>query len=502
MSAEIAGGVGAVALFAVPGYGLTELFATLRAKPPAARAAYGYLLGIGCVSGSLFALSHLFAVPLRPPAIWCAAAAPTLVGLAAAAVRRHSVRHIAAAAAPCPARDAPRAGAPTATGWRAQAARWITIACALLAALLSLAAFAEAVSNPVSDWDGRMTWATQARYVRQAGTVDAPVLRQAPWYVTHPQYPLLLPLAQVAVLEAFHGDPDSHAVRALYAAFLPALLLIVWDGARRTAGSAAAALAALALAATPFMSLGAGGPTTAYSDLPLACFYAAALTLALGPRPRASDALVTGLLLAAMALTKNEGALLALVPLALGWRAARKPPAPVAGGARVSARLRRAVAAALPLAAALALLDAWRLGIVNRQDEDYPDLIAAGHAWSHVWLNLRRIAPVLVEHTTSWATWGGFWWLALALLAAGWRTLRHPLHRRLLLAAAAPAAIGLAAYSIHPVAAFAAQLTWDRLLLQGAAPLVMVLAGAVAELARPFGRRRQPTPAAAPPLAG
>ena len=164
-------------------------------------------------------------MPLRPPAVWTAAALPVLGGLAAGLARRRAPRFQPAARLAAWARGL---GGPIQAG------------CALVAALVCAGVLAEAASNPVHDWDGRITWSAQARYIRDAGTVDAEALRNAHWYVSHPQYPLLLPIAQAAALEAFHAGLYSHLQRALYAAFFPALLLVVYDGARRGAGKKAA----------------------------------------------------------------------------------------------------------------------------------------------------------------------------------------------------------------------------------------------------------------------
>jgi hypothetical protein len=461
--ADLAGGLGAVALFAVPGYGLTELFPTLRRQPLARRAAYGYLLGVAAVAGGLYALSHLCGVALRPPAVWAVAAAPAIAGLAAGLLRRR--------------RDPPRVyrslGGPLAA------------ACALVAALICLGVFAEAATNPPQDWDGRMTWCTQARYIRAAGTVDAGVLLDERWYVSHPQYPLLLPVAQVAAQEAFGADPDALLPRAVYAAFLPALLLVVYDVTRRAAGRTAGALAALAAAATPFLLRGEGGAESAYSDLPLACFYGAALVLLLGPRPRAESGLAAGLLLGAAVLTKNEGTPLACLALALGWRAAR--PAGAADAAdRRSARAGagRLAAAAAPVVLALALLASWRAGIPNREDESYPDLVHTASLWPGIVTNAAAFVPVMLDKMNRFRHWAGLWWLAPAALLAGRRVLRHPRLRRYLVAAAGPPAIAWAAYSIHPRPAFLAAVTWERFLLQAAVPLIIVLACALAEVRR------------------
>jgi hypothetical protein len=484
--ADLAGGLGAVALFAVPGYALTELSPTLRRLPPPRRAAYGYLLGVAAVAGSLYALSHLCGVPLRPPAVWATAAAPALAGLAAGLLRQLRARgHPPAGEHPTsqPPRDSsPIAGAGSQSAFHALAAAgdlsrisaWVRDlggrlrdACVLAAALICLGVFAEAVTNPCHDWDGRMTWGAQARYVRAAGTVDAGVLLDSRTYITHPQYPLLLPVAQVAALEAFAADPDATLPRAIYAAFLPVLLLVIYDGARRAAGRTAAALAALTVAAAPFIIRGEGGAESTYSDLPLACFYGAGLVLLLGGRPRAESSWVAGLMLAAAVLTKNEGAVLAALALALGWRSGR-------------AGVVRFAAAAAPVIVALAFFASWRAGIPNRHDESYPDMLQGGNLWPGIVTHVTDFVPVMIDKMFSFRHWAGFWWMAPAALAAGHRAFRRPLVRRYAAAAAGPMAIAWAAYSIHPDPVTLAAVTWERFLLQAAVPLLIVLACALA----------------------
>jgi hypothetical protein len=495
MPAELAGGLAAIALFAVPGYGLTELFPGLRRLPAVRRAGYGYLLGVASVAGSLYGLSHCFGVPLRPAAIWTVVALPAAAGLVARVARWRQNRRPEAGGA---------AGLSGMSGGLAARVRRLggpaAVAALAMTAVVCLAVFAEAVSDPVNDWDGRMTWGAQARYVRQAGTVDAAALREGWWYVTHPQYPLLLPVAQVAVLEALGADADAPRMRAVYAAFLPALLLVVYDGACRGAGRRAAALAVLFIAVTPYMLLGTGGAATTYSDLPLAAFYGASLVLLLGPRPSAGGGLAAGLLLAAAALAKNEGAPLALLALALGWRGGRLrgreaggAASGAAGDRAAAARIRRLVAAAAPLALALALLGSWRASIPNRMDDAYPALLVSGHLAARVAANVAAAVPIVLDRMMRLDHWSGFWWMAPAVLLAGRRALRHPLNRRLLLAAAAPPALALAAYAVHPQAAELAAVTWERFLLQGSVPGLIMLAGALSETWRPW-RRRAPAP--------
>src|SRR5262249_35926317 len=147
----------------------------------------------------------------------------------------------------------------------------------------------------------------------------------------------------------------------------------------------------LVAALVPLFSVYEGGATTTYSDLPLACFYGAALVLLLSRRARPGDGLAAGALLAAAVLTKNEGAPLAALAFVLGalapglgrpaaGRPPRPPPRPpsrppsrppTAPRSAPRRRLRRLAMAAAPALLAVALLVSWRAGIPNREDEGY-----------------------------------------------------------------------------------------------------------------------------------
>jgi hypothetical protein len=318
-----------------------------------------------------------------------------------------------------------------------------------------------------------MIWSTQARYLLAEGTVDAETLRDARWYVNHPRYPLLLPVAQEAVLAVTGVAEDRHVFRTLYAALFPAFLLVFWDGAVRWAGAPAARLAALAAAGAPALTFWQdGGAASAYSDLPLGCFAGAGLILLLRSRRSLADAWAAGLLLAGAALTKNEGALLALfVPLAAAPVLLRRRDR-----RRQAARLS---AALLPVLLALAFLASWRAGIPNRYDEGYAGFVKLSAFWPGVVTRIPQLAPLALRQMLSWDPWAAFWWIAPCALLAGWhgfRGRRRPLAGTLTMAAAAPLVIGWGAYSVHWDPASLLPVTWSRFLLQGFSPFLLLLA--------------------------
>ncbi|HVF59115.1 MAG TPA: hypothetical protein VNJ70_04810 [Thermoanaerobaculia bacterium] len=457
---EALGGLLAVALFAAAGLGLAELVPALRRLSILRRLAYTYLLGVCWVAGGLYAGSHLVALPLRTPSVLALAAVPILLGVLARWRRQPSQPKL-----------------PT------QPLSFLPLAAAALVACVSVAVFAEALTSPLDDWDGRMTWAAQAAYVRHEGTVSPTALVREKWFVTHPRYPLLLPVAQAAAQEVAGAGPDEQPFRALYAAFYPVLLLLVWDGARRRAGRAAAALGVLAVAPVPLLSfVGEGRAAGAYSDMPLACFYGAGLLLLLRPRLRPLDGLAAGLLLAGAALAKNEGALLATATLLLAalyrarpWRRIRR----LAPRRRFARALAPVAAAALPVLAAILLLASWRAGIPNRHDEGYFALLDPARLPGQLVTRLPVLVPIALEKTFLSPSWGTFWWMAAVVLAAGWAGVRRRCGAVLAAATAAPLAVGWLAYSVHWDPSYVASVTWERLLLQGLVPAALLLAAAL-----------------------
>jgi hypothetical protein len=456
---EALAGLAGAALFVAPGSGLAEMLPSVRVLPPARRLAWAYLLGVAWTAGILYALSHFLGVPLRRPAIFAVAALPVLAGLASWLLRRHQEKVRLPKRRP----------------------DLLTKIAVLAGVAVSLGILADTLTHPQMEWDGRMTWSAQARYIRAEGTVDASVLTQPGWYVSHPWYPLLLPVAQAAVLELGHAGDDAPLYRALFALFFPAWLLLLYSGARRWAGRRAAALTCLAAALLPFPAFHrAGGATGAYSDLPLACFYGAGLLLLLKPRPRRLDGLAAGLLLGAAVLTKAEGAPLALAAVAVAALSRR--------------RFKAILPAAVPVALAFGLLFSWRAGIPARF-ESYQEIVS----WDRFWPDVLARAPFLLgkirAEMISIDRWGFFWSVWPLVLLAGWRGLRRRVTPALALAALAPLGIAWIAYTISLDPAYMVRASWSRFLIQASVPLLLLLALALRDLLRRSpGLSRSPRP--------
>lgn len=459
----------------LPGLALTDLVPELRRRGAAERFAYAFLLGTAWTGAALFAANHLAGLPLAGVAFVAVPALPVALAL----VRRWRAR------GGDPAGETGRETGELTGLPAAGRERWVVLAAVALAAFLSAGLFLHSGTRPLSDWDGRMIWASQGRHFAGAESVSPLALTRARWYVSHPQYPPLLPLVQAQSLGLFADDSDDFPFRGVYAAFYPAWLALLFAAGRRAGGSLTAAATVAAAACLPFPLLAIeGGAAGGYSDFPLACFFGAALLLAADRRGGTAAGLAAGLLAAALVLTKNEG-----LPLAL----ALLPAAVVAAGPAAWGRderrrsALRLAATAAPAVAAFALLAHWRSAIPNRFDEMYLEKFSLGAVLRGLTGRLPRALPTIGDDTFALADWG-LAWVVVPLVVA--LALPRLLARRderwtaagLALAAAAPLAVAVLAYSVHPAPGKLADVTWNRFLVQASVPLLALFAHSWARL--------------------
>lgn len=402
--------------------------------------------------GAVYLLGIAFDVRIRRGVVLAPVVLLALAGLAARALRGRT----SATWASCP----PRAG-------RLAARVAFGVAAAVAVGLL-----ADSATNRESGWDSEMTWSAAARWVRADRSVTPRALTDARVFVDHPQYPLLMPIAQIVVQETFATGDDPRAIKPLYAAFFPALLLVFFDLARRHAGTAATALASLAFAVTPLLPFErSGGAAGAYSDVPLGAFWGASLLLLFG-RTRASEGVAAAILLGAAVLAKNEGLPLALVALVAGVLAALLDR-PAARAHRIRAL---ALAAGAVVAAALAL-HAWKAKIPQRWTLDYVAELRAVSLAKEAAARLPLLPAAIGRETASWEDWSGLWLAALAALFAGASGLRRRVVPPVVLALAGCLTLYVGAMLVSSWGgAVQVHSTWNRLLLQLTVPLSLLVA--------------------------
>lgn len=456
-------------LFLTAGLGLVELLPALRERSVPARLGWSYLLGVAAVAGFTYLLGIAFDVRIRRGVVLAPILALIVLGCLARGLRR--------AKSGTPLRRPPRAG------------RLFARAAFGVAGVISVGLFAAALTQPNLGWDGEMTWSAAARWVRSDGSVTPRALTNPHTFVSHPRYPILMPLAQVVVQEAFDAGDDRRVIKPLYAAFFPALLLVLFDLARRHAGTLAAALTAVAFACVPVLAFREfGGADGSYSDVPLGAFLGGGVLLLLGRAPR-SESVAGALLLGASVLTKNEGLPFALAALA-GVSLVAVLARPIDRRRRITSLV---FAAASVLTAGLFLVE-WQARIPQRWDEDYLRRFGEVSLVAEAKARIPLMPAAIAREMTNGENLAGFGVASALIVIFGVCGLRRRIVPPIILfvylcSVAYVLALLLTTWGgveqIHP--------TWDRFLIQLSIPLGVLLALALRDAwrARVFARRTQ-----------
>jgi hypothetical protein len=278
------------------------------------------------------------------------------------------------------------------------AATIIIIAIAVLALVLAKPAkpplvtlaliplFVLAAILPLPDYDGRAFWMMKAKAIAHEGAIDGPFFRGETSYNPRNEYPLLVPLDAAATM-IVAGDLDDRHVRWLYVLFAVGFAL---ELVRRGGGVWSAAIF---LCLPQILTENDGGVFSAYSDIALGAFVAAAF-FELAER---RSPLLLGLFASFAILTKNEGLPLALLLLAIGAFVFRE----------------RIVVALAPVAIAIAHLFVWRSRIARSDEQDFARTIF------DLPQHLDRFAGSLaglLSNVAAWRDWGLF--LVAVVIAA------------------------------------------------------------------------------------
>jgi hypothetical protein len=318
----------------------------------------------------------------------------------------------------------------------------------ILALIPLLAVIYTAAIVPLNDFDGRAFWLLKAKGIAHDGSIHGPFFHEGEVLDPRNNYPLLMPMNGAAIL-LLGRTYDDTLLRWLFVAIFAAILSLIH---RRLGAWPAAVLAWV----PQFCAAQEGGAVSAYNDIVLAAFVAAAFfelafQVVEGERPWRF-----GCWLAFLALTKNEGLPLAFVLLVAGAFVFR----------------RRLLPALVPLAIALVTLVTWRRNIPKGGDEDLAVLLPT------LPQKLDRLPGALAgvgQHLVA-PPWGLFWFA----VAVAFVVLSLQRRRRELALSAAVIGGGLAFY----IAAYTVT-TWiqpdlinssaDRLLMHLAGPALFAL---------------------------
>jgi hypothetical protein len=257
----------------------------------------------------------------------------------------------------------------------------------------------DSVVVPLHDFDGRLFWMLKAKALAHERRIDGSFFRGESVFDPRNQYPLLLPLDAASVMIGVKSL-DTENVRWLYVALFAAMVFHVRNKLARFVEPPIAAWCGAVLAWIPqFTVAEEGGALSAYSDIGVAAFTAAAFFELQEKR----SPLRFGLWLAFLTLTKNEGLAIAIVFLILG-------------AFKFRASLVRAV---VPFAIVAAALVDWRHRVPMTDEEATLSLIPT------LPQHLGRFAiavTTFLAHTVSGSTWGLVWFVAIAALALlAWR---------------------------------------------------------------------------------
>jgi hypothetical protein len=177
-----------------------------------------------------------------------------------------------------------------------------------------------------------------------------------------------------------------------------------------------------------------------------------------------------GLLLAAAAMTKNEGAwigggVLAACAVTAGFGSR---------GARSTGRGAWLVGFLL-FALSVVIARSWAAGIPPRGDESY-SILAQRFDLATAIAGTARSAREALKQMATPSNWSLFWWISPVLLGMGRRGWMRRRFWPLAIAAALPLALGAGAYALHPDPERLVAVTWNRFLVQSLVPTAVLLA--------------------------
>ena len=242
----------------------------------------------------------------------------------------------------------------------------------------------DATFVPLHDFDGRLFWTLKAKALAQERRVDGPFFRGESVHDPRNQYPLLLPLNAAMLLITTR---DEQSLRWLYLLIFAAMVFHVRRKLAELVDPKSAAWCAAILAWLPqFGVMEEGGALSAYSDIAVAAFTAAAFFELMEKR----SPLRFGLWVAFLVLTKNEGLPIAIVLLIL-W---------------ITSIRRDIGRAAIPFVIALSALLFWRQHVPMTDEEPIVSLLATlPHHLDRLGLALGSF----LAHTLAASRWGLLW---------------------------------------------------------------------------------------------
>jgi hypothetical protein len=178
--------------------------------------------------------------------------------------------------------------------------------CAIVLASLHLSLGSDGLVN--FEWKARIAFEHQP-----VGQLPLAYFADTSRIWSHPRYPLLLPFAEFWIY-SWLGHIDQSAIKLLFPLFYFSLTAVMCGAVRRLTNGRIAIATGVALGSLPMLTVGQGGATSGFADIPLAAAAVAAVSCTiLAIRTSNARAFVlAGALSTVGAWTKVEGLVLAL----------------------------------------------------------------------------------------------------------------------------------------------------------------------------------------------
>jgi hypothetical protein len=164
--------------------------------------------------------------------------------------------------------------------------------------------------------DGLLNFELKARIAfehQPVGQLPLAYFADTSRFWSHPRYPLLVPFAEFWIY-SWLGHVDQSAIKLLFPLFYFSLTAMTCGAVRRLTNGRIAIATGVALGLLPMLTVGQGGATSGFADIPLAAAAVAAVscTILAIKTSNARAFLLAGALSTVGAWTKVEGLVLAL----------------------------------------------------------------------------------------------------------------------------------------------------------------------------------------------
>ena len=340
----------------------------------------------------------------------------------------------------------------TAGSWPVVIVQFMAMAL-ILTALISVSR--HALGYPLYEWDAFAIWGLKAKVLFH----DSLLSRPAYFYdvnlsYSHLDYPLGMPFLTSGAYAAL-GETNDQWGKILFPCMLAAYILMLFDGFRRILNpTRSLIIVAVCVGNGPVMQWSGSGN----ADLFLTVYYGGSVLYLLRwlKDRQSSDIIISALLSAFCAFTKNEGVALACINLfflLVQTGISRRKNDFVAAGYFFS------ILVILTLPWSL-----WRMGIPGTH-VNYWGLLNI----SHVIGNMDRLDLIFyqfLQHILRFERWGGMWLLMVAFSLIGWRAFSNPQERWCWLLFAAHIALYVLIFVITPWQVdHLAESSLDRLLM-------------------------------------